>query len=262
MSSSLFSRIIVGVDDSEPSQRAVDFALRIAAQYKGQVTAVHGVDWASAVSSLEAGLSVADPQPVVDALRTEGRALLANVTAQARSAGIACDEQLIDGTPVDAILTAAKKAGALVIVLGTHGRGGFARLVLGSVAESTIRSSEIPVLAVHPKDELPPASQPLFEKVVAAVDSHESGRAVQIAKAPMSVDRAVDYARGHLETEGSPVEGKAADAIVAEAKNRGAALIVMGTRGRPGLERFFSGSVTENVLQTAPVPVLIVHPSG
>src|SRR6185312_6692453 len=154
MSSSLFSRIVVGVDDSEPSQRAVDFALRIAAQYKGQVTAVHGVDWASAVSSLEAGLSVADPQPVVDALRTEGRALLANVTAQARSAGIACDEQLIDGTPVDAILTAAKKAGALVIVLGTHGRGGFARLVLGSVAESTIRSSEIPVLAVHPKDEL------------------------------------------------------------------------------------------------------------
>lgn len=261
MSDSLFSQIVVGVDDSEPSQRAVDFALRIAAQYKGHVTAVHGVDWASAVSSLEAGLSVADPQPVVDALREDGRALLAKVTAQARSAGIACDEELIDAKPVDAILTAAQKAGALVVILGTHGRGGIARFVLGSVAETVIRMSDIPVLAVHPNDALPPSPGPLFENVLAAIDPHESGQTIQMAKVPMNLDRALEYVRQHLAADGTPVEGKAAETIVAEAKGRGATLIVMGTHGQSRLERFFTGSVTEKILQTATVPVLIVHPA-
>ncbi|HXP93489.1 MAG TPA: universal stress protein [Candidatus Binatia bacterium] len=178
----LFSRIAVAIDDSEPSERAAAFAIRLAVQEHGSLTLIHAVDWVSAVSTLEAGLSVADPSPIIDALRTEGRALLAKASAEARAAGLTCDEQLAEARPIDAILGAAKQADALVIVMGTHGRGGIGRVILGSVAEGVLRASEIPVLTIHPTDTLPAAPQRLAQNVLVAVDgSDPSDAAVRVA---------------------------------------------------------------------------------
>ncbi len=178
----LFSHIAVAIDDSEPSERAAAFAIRLAAQEQGRLTLVHAVDWVSAVSTMEAGLSVADPSPVIEALRTEGRALLADASAQARAAGVTCDEQLVEARPVDAILTATKQADALVIVMGTYGRGGIGRVILGSVAEGVLRASEIPVIMIHPSDVLPAAPQRLVQNVLVAVDgSDPSDAAVRVA---------------------------------------------------------------------------------
>ena len=150
--STLFSNIVVPVDDSEPALHAAALAMHIAVQEKGRITFVNGVDWVAAVSNLEASLSPADPAPLVDALHTEGRALLARASAQARAAGVACDERLIDGKPVDAILQAVHETGAPLVVMGTHGRSGVARALLGSVTAAVLRSGEVPVLAVHPAD--------------------------------------------------------------------------------------------------------------
>lgn len=284
--SSLFSRILVAVDDSEPSQRALAFAIRLATQYEGALTCVHGVDWAAAVSTLEAGLSAEDPTPIVEALRTEGKALLARACAQARGAGIACDEQIVEDKPEDAILSAARNADSLVIVLGTHGRGGIGRAVLGSVAEGVVRRSETPVLAIHPANALAPEGPP-FKNVLVAIDEGEpSEAAVRIAvtllpqdghqltfctvvtepgegpsaKAQLTLDRALEYAREyHVTAESCMLSGKPTDSIVAAASERQADLIVVGTHGRKGLERLFSGSVAESVLRSAQIPVLIVH---
>lgn len=148
--SSVFARLLVAIDDSEPSQRAAEFAIRLAAEKHAQLICVHAVDWVPAVSSMEVGLSVADPEPIIEALRTEGRALLDNVEAQAKAANVACDARLVELRPIDAILEAAKETKADVIVVGTHGRHGMARAVLGSVAEGVLRASTIPVLVVPP----------------------------------------------------------------------------------------------------------------
>ncbi len=285
--SSLYSRLAVAVDDSEPAQRALAFAIRLSAEAKGHLTCVHGVDWAAAVSTLEAGLSVADPTPVVDALRTEGKALVAQACAQARAAGVECDEKVVEDRAAEAVLSGARGADALAIVLGTHGRGGIGRAVLGSVAETVIRTSDVPVLAIHPSDALPPAGRPVFENVLVAVDDAEtSDAAVHVAvtllpkdghqltfctivteagegpsaKAQLALDRALEYARQyHVAAESCTLAGKAADSILAAAAERRVDLVVLGTHGRTGLERLFSGSVAESVLRGASVPVLIVH---
>lgn len=144
----LFSRIVVAVDDSDPSRRAVEFAAHLAAQYDGKLITVHAVDWVGPVSQLESGLSVTDPTDVVDALRAEGKALLAEASAVAKKAGVTPEERLIEDRPIDAVLAAVKEAGATVLIIGTHGRKGLQRLVLGSVAEGILRASTIPVLVV------------------------------------------------------------------------------------------------------------------
>jgi nucleotide-binding universal stress UspA family protein len=147
--SNLFSHIVVAVDESEPSEGAVALALDLAKQNKGEVTFVHAIDWVDPVSRMEASsVDVADPEVLVEALRTEGRALSERVQARAQAAGIPCKVELIEDKPVAAILSGAKEAGAGIIIIGTHGRRGVARFVLGSVAEGVVRESAIPVLMV------------------------------------------------------------------------------------------------------------------
>lgn len=146
----LLSRILVAVDDSDPSHRGVEVAVQLAAQYGGKLTCMHAVDWVGPVSQLESGLSITDPTDLVEALRTQGKALLAEASAVAKAAGVTCEERLVEDRPIEAILSAAKEIGATVIVIGTHGRKGLQRLVLGSVAEGVLRTSEVPVVAVPP----------------------------------------------------------------------------------------------------------------
>lgn len=147
--SSLFAHILAAVDDSEPSRRAVATAVAAAVQYKAALTFVHAVDWVGPVSQLETSSSgPADPTDLIDALRQEGQALISEAVEAAKRAGVTPDHRIIEDRPLDAILAAAKDVGASVIVLGTHGRSGISRLLLGSVAEGVLRASHIPVLVV------------------------------------------------------------------------------------------------------------------
>jgi nucleotide-binding universal stress UspA family protein len=147
--SSLFAHILAAVDDSEPSQRAIATSVAAAVEYKAALTFVHAVDWVGPVSQLESSSSgPADPTDLIDALRQEGQALISDAVEAAKRAGVTADHRLIEDRPVDAILAGAKDVGASVIVLGTHGRRGITRLLLGSVAEGVLRASHIPVLVV------------------------------------------------------------------------------------------------------------------
>lgn len=148
--SSMLGKILVAIDDSEPSERATEFAIRLAAEQHAQLICLHAVDWVPAVSTMEVSFTVADPEPVVEALRSEGRALIEKVSAQAKAANVPCDARLVELRPLDAILDTVKETQADVIVVGTHGRHGVARAVLGSVAEGVLRASPVPVIVVPP----------------------------------------------------------------------------------------------------------------
>jgi nucleotide-binding universal stress UspA family protein len=106
----------------------------------------------------------------------QARHHLAIVAAKLREAGIADVHTVVrGGNPADEIGVAARAAEATLIALATHGRSGFDRLVLGSVAEKVIRASAIPVLALRSAEHPPANPAPrLLERVLLAYDRSEA----------------------------------------------------------------------------------------
>ena len=137
-------KIIVATDFSEPSKNAVAMAVDLARRLDAELTIVH-VWQLPALASASAEYALADMVgPLIDAARDQldletsrVKAMLPTVTSDLRGGG--CWDQIIE---------TARERKADLIVLGTHGRTGVRRALLGSVAESVVRHSPIPVLAV------------------------------------------------------------------------------------------------------------------
>jgi nucleotide-binding universal stress UspA family protein len=134
--------LLVAVDFEDPSRRAVQVARELAGPLGAELCLVHtyllpvytypGFEPALPVD-FSAGISAA-----------AGRAL------EAFAAEVGVPRALLrEGDPAPTILAAAREVSAAMIVMGTHGRRGLAKALLGSVAEKVVRTSEIPVLTVH-----------------------------------------------------------------------------------------------------------------
>ncbi|MCF2241716.1 universal stress protein [Halobacterium salinarum] len=144
-----YERILVPTDGSNASQDAVAHAVDLAVEHDATVHALYVVDTAS-----YAGLPMDSSWESVSAmLSSEGTSALDTVTAAANDRGVATERELRDGNPAMEIVTYADNAGCDLIVMGTHGRGGIDRLLLGSVTENVVRSSSVPVLTVSGGDE-------------------------------------------------------------------------------------------------------------
>ncbi|HTU83468.1 MAG TPA: universal stress protein [Candidatus Acidoferrales bacterium] len=138
--------ILVPVDGSEPSLRAVDEAAELAKVAGTGIVVAHVVDPAKA-----AMLTYGNPQFVagcLDAIREEGRELLEAARVRARGHVERVETRLIQGSPGQEIVKLAREIGATWIVMGSHGRTGLARLLVGSVAEDVLRHAGVPVLIV------------------------------------------------------------------------------------------------------------------
>jgi len=143
----MFTKILVPVDGSAPSDAAVELALRLGAENRSSVTFVHAVEL-SRIAALT-GPSAIDPSLAIDAACRAGTAILAHTQDKAAAAGVACTTQLIEDECVRSVIEAARQTKADLIVLGSHGRSGISRALLGSVAEGILRRSTVPVLVCH-----------------------------------------------------------------------------------------------------------------
>ena len=150
----MFEHVLVAVDGSSTSNRALAAALTLAREEKATLHALHVVDQTTVALSLAGGYYV--PPDYVDsllaALREQGRRILSTVEAAARRKGQVVQTALVEnfaGTVADAILRHARKVHAEVIVVGTHGRRGVPRLLMGSNAEAVLRQATVPVLLVR-----------------------------------------------------------------------------------------------------------------
>lgn len=140
----MFKKIIVGVDFSENSQRAVRTATQLARSLDAEVVLVHvyapGAEYDDAPRETAAEL-----RPLLEA-RVRDLA-----EAHHKASGAKVDWGVVDGSPAQEVATFAARWGGDLIVAGTAGRGGVAKALLGSVADTLVRTSKVPVLIVGPE---------------------------------------------------------------------------------------------------------------
>jgi nucleotide-binding universal stress UspA family protein len=141
------SRILVPSDFGPPSAAALDYALGLASAVGASVTLFHAYE--IPVIGVPDGTFVATPEMVSRIQSSAERALETALHQHDGEAEAPLDSMLREGRPWEAILEAAREVGADLIVMGTHGRHGLVRTLLGSVTEKVVRTSAVPVLVVH-----------------------------------------------------------------------------------------------------------------
>ena len=145
----LYKRILVPVDGSPTSTAGLYEAVRLAKNQKARLRLIHIVDELMIFSSSEAGLNI---EPVIESMKRSGKRILDRATKLAAARGIRPETELWEnatGRVAEVLVARAKRWRADLIVMGTHGRRGVNRLVLGSDAELVVRNSPVPVLLVH-----------------------------------------------------------------------------------------------------------------
>jgi nucleotide-binding universal stress UspA family protein len=140
-----FEHVLVPVDFEEPSECAVDFATRLASASGAKVTLMHA-SWV--VASIYPGYPPGDNGWLVEDLASEARKQLDGIVAKVKETCPRIEGIVVIDEPGHAILKIADERQADLLVVGTHGRHGLSRLMLGSVAERVLRCSRIPVLTM------------------------------------------------------------------------------------------------------------------
>ena len=137
-----FKKILVPTDGSEFTKYAVEKAVELAKLSDGKITALFVLDRSIyANSPMDTALI-----NVYDTLEKEGRHATGFVAERAGDTGVEIEEKLIEGTPAKVILQEAEEGGYDVIVMGTLGRTGISKLLMGSVAEKIVQNAKCPVL--------------------------------------------------------------------------------------------------------------------
>ncbi len=290
--------ILCPVDLSDGSRHALDHALALARSYHARLTVME-VSWPLVPPPADPAAAGMFPAPIATAADIEelkeGLRLFA---ARGTETGVAMDLQVREGAVVPGILHEAHRIGADLIVLGTHGRSGFDRLLLGSVTEKILRKAACAVMTVPPADrtEAPARTR---RTIVCGVDfSPLASRAVDYALSlaqehqarlllihviewppertmSSSEEREVDAmraaarrslhalvpdeARAWCETEEVATLGRPHEEIVRTARERDADLIVMGVHGRSALNVALFGSTANQVVRHATCPVVTVR---
>ena len=145
----MYQRILVPVDGSHTSTLGLQEAIRIAIDQSAQLFLLSVVDELVIAQNFEGLINAGD---LIDALRDAGNKALKNAMALVQKHDLKAESTVIEtvGDRVsDIIVREAKKCKADLIVMGTHGRRGFNRMVLGSDAEGVLRTAPVPVLMVR-----------------------------------------------------------------------------------------------------------------
>jgi len=141
----LYDRILVPTDGSPEGRRAVAHAVDLAEVHNASVLGLYVINTAS-----YNGLPMETAwEGVTTLLNTDGQEALDDVTQVATDRGVPVETEMAEGSPAREIIRTADRQDCDLIVMGTHGRGGLDRLLLGSVAEKVVRGAEIPVTTVR-----------------------------------------------------------------------------------------------------------------
>jgi nucleotide-binding universal stress UspA family protein len=284
--------ILCPVDRSDVSVRALSYAALLAREYVARLSVLEVIDWGLPPRG---GVPISLPEMPPD-VQDEVLGYLNRLVAPAQDAGVATELAVEVGPIVRRILDRADTIASDLIVVGTHGRTGFDRLALGSVAEKVLRKAARPVLAVPPGPSQAIDARP-FRSIVSAVDLSPATDAVidvaadlatrygselvvlNVVEWPFSTsdERAggwkrsletraeeklaglvADHCGARIKASHQVVTGTPADEILALARARASDLIVLGVSGHGAVERAILGATAHGVVRRSQCPVLTV----
>lgn len=269
-----FSKLLIAVDDSVPSQHAIDIGLIVAQRDKCPVMFVVLLD--PAILAQNYGFT-----SMCELAESVAQDILAGAMKRAQEAGVEATSQIFYHDACQGIIDLAAGEHCGMIVMGTHGRTGIARALTRSVAESVLRRTKTPLFVIR----RPPIGH-IYNRFVVPIVDDELGRiatayAIDLAR---NFDSSLHFcivangsdardAEGLLEDAKqlamqSGVKAEAAivppresvdQCILAHANGQEADAIVMASHGRDGFMRLVKGSVTEAVIRSSLIPVLVVR---
>lgn len=292
----MYRNILVPVDGSKLSERALVLAVPLADQHHAKLTLVT-VNEPIEELILGGGAPVRDPALDLELRKERGTYLKRLAKRVSRRTESAVETVTLEGRVVPALAEYAAVHDVDLIVMCTHGRGGFQRLWLGSVADGLSRRSAVPVLLA--RGGRGPGSRmihdPLFRRILVPLDGSPRAEAALHAAAAMVGDAKSVITLGHVvhpmsltvavhlapererEVAGTYLEPLAAKvrterlsvdtdtrsstnvtkAILEMADENDADLVAITSQGMSGIERFVVGSVADKLIRTARVPVMI-----
>ena len=287
----MYDRILFPTDGSDGASVVLDHALDLAATHGATVHLLYVADTTLTSSTRIQG-------QVVDALEGKGERIVEEAKDRAERRDLPVVTDVIQGEPYGTIVGYADAHDVDLVVMPTHGRQGLKRYLLGSTTERVVRRSNVPVLTV-PLGSDGAIEYPYRDVLVPTDGSDCADRAlgsgIRMAKAGGAalhllsvvslttfgaeiqdtlraedltdradelIEEATALAREEgVETVSGTVErGRSVSrAINSYVDERGIDLVVVGTHGRTGLDRYVLGSVTERLVRTASVPVLTIR---
>jgi nucleotide-binding universal stress UspA family protein len=141
-----YDDILVPTDGSETAGKAIEHGVAIAAAMDATVHAISIVDVGGLAGAYDSGAGIQD---VIDTLRAGSQRAVGEVADQCEAHDVEVVERVAQGSPRETILDYVETEGIDLVSMGTHGRGGVGRLILGSVTERVLRRSPAPVLTVR-----------------------------------------------------------------------------------------------------------------
>ncbi len=149
----MFKKILVPVDGSDTSEAGLKTAMGMARDGGSTLIILHVIDEHVLLQTADY-MGGSYYEETIGSLKEAGRKVLAKACAKVEKAGVpykAVSVETVEGGVASLILAQARKAKADVIVMGTHGRRGLSRMVMGSDAEGVVREANVPVLLVRAK---------------------------------------------------------------------------------------------------------------
>lgn len=285
----MFDEILFPTDGSDGAIAALDHVLAIAKRHGATVHLLNVAD--TTRDSL-----VRIEGEVVDVLEQEGTTVVEATAERAREHGVSTLSEVRQGEPYRTIVEYADTRAVDVIVMPTHGRSGLERLLLGSTTERVLRRADQPVLTIRPDADV---EYPYRNVLVPTDGSDCAAAALEMGIDVVTMEEASLEILSVVDVTSLGVDGRSdlqatileesAEEIVEEATATAEAagltsvtgtvkhgssihrtvlsyleehdvdLVVVGTHGRTGFDRYLLGSVTEALIRTAPVPVLTVR---
>jgi len=143
----MFEKILVATDGSVHSVRAATTGIDLAKLSGGKVTALYVVDVNRALSDVSSNIADEVFEGLKKTMMKEGEEATKLVEESAKLANVPIDKKVVEGNPAEEIL---KMAGGMdVVVMGSIGRTGLGKFLLGSVTDKVVRNSKVPVLVVY-----------------------------------------------------------------------------------------------------------------
>ena len=235
--------ILVPTDFSAPSAQALRYGAALAERFSSHLLVIYADPFALPVDFTisAAGMFSVPREELVETARGQLRTFAtANI-----SRTVPYDLRVLVGTPIDAIVAQAADTGADLIVMGTHGRTGLRRLLVGSVTEAIMRLAPVPVIVVHEESPLETAAM----RRIVSVPRSTTEAAVAVSLAGVFADR---EAAQYVEVP----EGADAAEI---ARAGDADLIALGIAEDRSIADSLRGTMAERIVQHSACPTLTVN---